>query len=129
MTRIENQLDYNEIVQFMKEFEVDLLNRFGELIIDEPTSTYACINNCKDIDEVKTRVVYNLCRPIGKGLDATPAKRLLNRLNKYFDTDLTKEDMRLMYQELCYVRKLDEFKSFIKRGFPMDELMIKQEEM
>ena len=117
-------LDYNEVVQFMKDFKVDLINRYDDLIIDQPTNTYVTINNCKDIDDVKTRVVYALCRPIGKGLKDKDATRLLNRVNEYFNTLLTKEDMRLLYEKLCYASKLEEFKSFIQRGFPMNELTV-----
>ncbi len=115
-------LNYNEVVQFMKEFKVDSMNRFGELIIDEPTNTYTVINDCKDIEDVKLRVVYSLCRPIGKGLEERAANRLLKRLNDYFNVNLTRDDMRLMYGELCYESKLGVFRDFIKRGFPMGEL-------
>lgn len=117
-------LDYNELFQFMKDFEVDLLNRFGELIIDEPTNTYVSIKKCKDIEEVKLYVVYSLCRPIGKGLDKQPAERLLKRFNKYFNVNLTREDMKLMYGKLCYESKLDEFKDFIRQGFPIGKLKV-----
>lgn len=117
-------LNYNEVFQFMREFGVDFINRYNELIIDEPTNTYVGIENCKDIEDVKTYVVFALCRPIGKGLEDYPAKRLLNRFNNYFGTELTREDMRLMYGELCYTHKLNEFKDFIKRGFPINELKV-----
>ncbi len=116
------ELDYNELVQFMKDFKVDYMNRFGELIIDDTTNTYATINHCKDMGDVEVAVVYALCRPIGKGLKKMPATRLLNNLNRYFDTELTRDDMHLMYRELCYADKLDEFKDFVARGFPMNEL-------
>lgn len=116
------ELDFNEVVKFMKEFKVDYLNRFGELIIDEPTNTYVGINRCKDIEEVKLYVVYALCRPIGKGLEERDANRLLKRFNDYFKVNLTRSDLLLMYGELCYERKLEEFKDFINRGFPMEEL-------
>ena len=115
-------LDYNEVFQFMKEFEVDLLNRFGELIIDEPTNTYVTIKDCNDIEEVKTYVVFALCRPISKGLGEQASSRLLKRLNDYFNVNLTKQDCLLMYRDLCSVSKLEKFKDFIKRGFPIDEL-------
>lgn len=115
-------LDYNGLVQFMKVFKIDYLNRFGELIIDEKTNTYTNIENCEGIDDVELHVVYSLCRPIYKGLDNKHATRLLKRVNDYFEVNLTKEDMGLMYQELCYTTKLEEFKDFIKRGFPMEEL-------
>lgn len=37
-------LNFNEVAKFMKEFRVDFLNRFGELIIDSKTNTFADIN-------------------------------------------------------------------------------------
>jgi hypothetical protein len=115
-------LKLDEVFQFMREFGVDLINRYGDLIIDEPTNTYTSITHCADMDDVKTSVVFALCRPIGKGLRERDAKRLLERLNKYFHTELTRDDMSRLYGRLCYVSKFDEFKDFIKRGFPMSEL-------
>lgn len=116
------KLDYTEVFQFMQDFGIDILNRFNELIIDEPTNTYATISECENIEDVKMRVVFNLCRPIGKGLEIKQANRLLKKFNEYFQTELTREDMRLMYGELCYRDKFEEFKDFIKRGFPIEEL-------
>lgn len=115
-------LNYNEVVEFIKEFKIDFLNRYNELIIDEDSNTYVNIETCNDIDDVKTRVVFALCRPISKGLEIKRAIVLLERFNKYFNTNLTREDMRLMYEKLCYVDKLEQFKEFIKRGFPVSEL-------
>ena len=120
---MEKELDYNEVFKFMTDFGVDFINRYGELIIDQPTNTYTTIKGCKDIEDVKTYVVFSLCRPIGKGLEDKAATRLLKRVNNYFNVNLTKEDVRLMYQELCYTSKVEEFKSFINRGFPMNELV------
>lgn len=115
-------LNYNEVFGFMEEFGIDNINRFGELIIDVPTNTYVTIESCKDIDDVKTYVVFALCRPIGKGLRDRDANRLLDRLNSYFNSLLTKDDMLLMYQHLCYRSKIEQFKSFIQQGFPIAEL-------
>ncbi|MCA1027012.1 hypothetical protein LCM23_13000 [Cytobacillus kochii] len=115
-------MEHNEMVKFMKEFGIDILNRFDELIIDEKTNTYAYIGGCEDFDDVKTRVVFSLCRPISKGLGEKDADRLLERFNKYFGKNLTKDDMLLMYQKLCYPSKIGVFKDFIKRDFPLDEL-------
>lgn len=120
--RMTGNLNYNEVNQFMKDFKIDVLNRFDELIIDVHTNTYTYIGDCKNIDEVKTRVVYSLCRPIGKVLKIPDAMRLLENFNSYFKLELTREDMRLMYQKLCYMSKLEMFNDFIKRGFPMQEL-------
>lgn len=115
-------LNYNDVFQFMKEFGADLINRYEELIIDESSNTYISLKYCKTIDDVKTHVVYSLCRPIGKGLEEKEATRLLGKVNKYFNVKLTRQDMLLMYQELCYESKLNEFGDFIKRGFPIKEL-------
>ena len=117
-----NKLNYNEVFQFMQDFEIDCLNRYGELIIDEKTNTYAIIESCKNIEDVKLYTVFSLCRPIGKGLDSKDAMRLLKKFNRYFKVNLTREDMRLMYGELCYERKIEVFRDFMKRGFPMEEL-------
>lgn len=125
MKNKEMNLDYNEVFQFMREFEVDLLNRYNELVIDEPTNTFASIKHCQDIEEVKANVVMALCRPISKGLESRASTRLLKRINDYFSVNLTKQDMLLMYNELCYESKKEEFKDFVKRGFPMEELRTK----
>jgi hypothetical protein len=116
------KVNYNEVIRFMKEFKIDVLNRFDELIIDMPNNIWANIKGCEDFDDVKTRVVYSLCRPIGKGLEEKAADRLLVKFNEYFKVNLTRDDMLLMYAELCYTSKIEEFKSFINRGFPMNEL-------
>lgn len=106
----------------MKSYGIHTLTYNKELIIDEPTNTYAYIGDCENIEDVEMRVVFNLCRPIGKGLELREANMLLKRLNDYYSTNLSREDMRLMYGELCYRHKFDEFKSFIRRGFPIEEL-------
>jgi len=67
-------------------------------------------------------VVFNLCRQIGKGLEKKQANRLVEKLNKYFHTELSGEDLHLIYLELCYWSKFEDFKDFIKRGFPIEEL-------
>jgi len=115
-------LDYNQVFQFMQVFPVDYINKYGEMIIDEKTNMYSNFKDSKDFDDVLTHVVFSLCRPIAKGLEVKDAKRMLHRINKYFKVNLTREDMHVMYGELCYRDKFDEFKDFIKRGFPMDEL-------
>lgn len=115
-------LDYNQVFEFMQEFGVDYINRYGEMIIDSKTNVYTSIKDCEDIDQVKTRVVFVLCRPIGKGLEVKDAKRLLKKLNNYFKVNLTRDDLHIMYGELCYSDKLGEFEDFVKRGFPVHEL-------
>lgn len=120
--KLNKQLDYNQVFEFMQVFPADFINRYGELIIDQKTNMYTNLKYCNDFDELLTHVVYSLCRPIGKGLEVKDAKRMLHRVNKYFKVNLTREDMHVMYGELCYRDKFDQFKDFIKRGFPMDEL-------
>jgi hypothetical protein len=119
---MESQVNYHEVVKFMKDFGIDILNRFDELIIDMKTNTYAYIGECSTFEDVRMRVVFALCRPIGKGLEIKDANRLLKKFNNYFNTNLTRKDMLLMYQELCYTSKVEEFKAFINDGFPMEQL-------
>lgn len=129
MEETEVTLDYNMVFKFMQDFGVDFINRYQELIIDQPTNTYVSIKSCKTLADVETFVVFALCRPIAKGLSPKPAKQLLRRVNSYFDKELTKDDMHLMYSHLCYLDQFEQFKDFIKRGFPMDELRKEEEEM
>lgn len=119
---MKSELDYNEVILFMKKFGIDYMNRFNEFIIDEQDNIYTTLEHCKTIQDIETSVVFALCRPIGKGLSKIKAKRLLIKVNKYFNANLTRDDMHLMYRRLCYVDKFDEFKDFIRRGFPMGEL-------
>lgn len=121
---MENTLNYLEVLAFMKKFGADFINANNELIIDERTNTYVGLHDCKNMEDVKVMVVFALCRPIGKGLEKKDATRLLKKVNAYFGLELTREDMRLMYGELCYLHKLDAFKSFIDRGFPIAELQV-----
>jgi|GEM_PF-5952812 len=120
--KLQPELNLNEVFQFMQEFKCDFINRFCEIIIDEPTNTYVSINECKSLDDVKARILMSICRPIGKGLELSHANRLLERFNKYFSTNLTRKDMLKIYRDLCYSSKLEENKEFIKRGFPVQEL-------
>lgn len=120
--KLQPELNLNEVFQFMQEFKCDFINRFCEIIIDETTNTYVSINECKSLDDVKARVLMAMCRPIGKGLEINNANRLLDRFNTYFNTDLTRKDMRKIYVDLCYSSKLEENKEFIRRGFPVHEL-------
>lgn len=115
-------LDYNEVFSFMKDFGADFLKSSDEIIIDEQTNTYTYIGKCKNIDEVITNVVYAISRPIGKGLEEEDAKRILHKFNKYFKVNLKKNDFRIIYTELCYPNKLDEFSRFIKDGFPIEKI-------
>jgi len=120
--KLQPELNLNEVFQFMQEFKCDFINRFCEIIIDESTNTYVSINECKSLEDVKARILMSMCRPIGKVLELSHANILLERFNKYFSTDLSRQDMRKIYVELCYSSKLEENKEFIKRGFPVHEL-------
>lgn len=116
------KVDLNEVMKFMEAFGIEALTKRGELIFDYKTNTFAYIADCDDMEDVEMRVVFALCRPIAKGLDKPDANKLLEKVNDYFNSDLTREDMHLMYSELCYRDKFEDFKSFIKKGFPMHEL-------
>lgn len=116
------KVDYEEVFEFMSEFGVAIMTHKKELILDEKNNVFATVEGCSDMWEVKTRVTSAVCRPIGKGLSVRDANRLLEKFNKYFKSKLTREDMLLIYQKLDYERTMNEFKGFVKRGFPMNEL-------
>jgi len=124
----ENRLNYSQVLEFMKQFEIDYINRFDEMIIDHFTNTYVYIGGCLDIDDVVMKTVYAMARPIGKGLEESHAIRLLNKINNYFKTSLTCMDMLTIYEELCYERKLPQFKKFVMNGMPMEEIKLYSKE-
>ena len=124
----ENRLNYSQVLEFMKQFEIDYINRFDEMIIDHFTNTYVYIGGCHDIDDIVMRTVYAMARPIGKGLEESHAIRLLNKINNYFKISLTCGDMLTIYEELCYERKLPQLKKFVMNGMPMEEIMLYSKE-
>jgi len=75
----------------MQNYGINVSNQFNELIIDVASNTYADIKECENIEDMKMVVVFNLCRQIGKGLE---------KLNKYFHTELSREDLHFGYPSL-----------------------------
>lgn len=116
------KLDFDKVFDFANNFGADFINLNKELIIDEKTNTYAPLAECVDIEDVEMITVFCLCRPIYKGLSDKKSKLLMRRVNDYFGVNLNKKDFGVMYRELCYRHKFDEFKKFIKNGFPIKDL-------
>lgn len=117
-------LTQEELFRFMKKFGADFINSNNELIIDFDYNIYFSLNNCKTIEDVEASSLLVLCRPIGKGIRYEKRKwrELLKRFNTYFKCELTREDMREIYGELCYSGMLEALKQFIADGFKMDQL-------
>lgn len=130
----ESTLDYNKVFAFMQKFKIDFLNRINELHIDEMTNLYVSIDECKTIQDVEVAVLSTLCRPLGGFRvleDENQAIKLRNRVNDYFGSNLERYDFLLIYEHLYITSEEDhqEFKDFIKKGFPMHELHLIDEEM
>lgn len=126
MNKNNQTLDYRKVFKYMQDFDIDSLNKTGELIIDEQTNTYVNIVDCMTIDEVKLRVIYALRRPIGKGLNDADANRLLIKINTYYNINLDRNDLLLMYKHLDITTQEGQstFIRFVLRGFPIKELHI-----
>lgn len=120
----EQPLKLEEVFTFMKKFGADFINSNNELIIDLDYNIYFSLNNCKTIEDVEASTVLVLCRPIGKGIRYEKRKwrDLLKRFNTYFKCELTREDMREIYSELCYSGMMEGMKLFISDGFKMDQI-------
>jgi hypothetical protein len=116
------KIDYNQVFEFMQKFNADFINRFEEMIIDRKNNIWIPLKECNNLEDIETWAIMVLCRPIGKALEDKDAKRLLKRVNDYFQSNLSTRDMRIIYGELCYREKIGDMKEFIKRGFPMEEL-------
>ena len=122
MYKVNENLNYAEVFRFMKEYGCDCINENNELIIDLKTNTYTYLGDAPTIEHVKAKVLMSVCRPIYKGLPPRQANQFLRRFNDYFKTELTRDDMGLIYQHLCYGHMIIENVDFIQRGFPMNEL-------
>lgn len=119
---MENTLNYLEVLSFMRAFDADFITAKNELYVDERTNVFISLHDCKTIEDVEYKVIYELCRPIGFGLEKREAKRLLKKINNFYNVKLSRKDMRTLYSKMCFVDTEDAFKSFISRGFPMGEL-------
>lgn len=117
-------MDHNEIIKFMQDFKCDFINQNDEMIIDLDYNIYFDIGMCNDVKDMEAYALLTMCRPIGKGIEYKKRKwrDLLKRFNEYFKCDLTREDMRKIYGELCYSNMENAVKKFIADGFPMDRI-------
>lgn len=120
MTNITFELDFPEVLSFMKKFRCDFINSNGDLIIDKKTNTYTTFNGCKTIEDLEAKVLMSISAALS---NRDPKRKyLLDRINNYFNTHLTLNDMEIIYTKLCYYTKLEENKSFISKGLPVEEL-------
>lgn len=118
------ELDFNEVVDFMRAFQCDFINSQGELIIDHKTNTFTNFNNCKTIQDLEAKVVMAVSSALSGGrCNSNKHKNILLNFNRYFKTKLSFDDIELIYSKLCYWNKIEENKEFIAKGFPMEELV------
>lgn len=118
---MENTLNYLKVLSFMRAFDADFITAKNELYVDERTNIFISLHDCKTMEDVEYKVIYALCRPIGFGLEKREAKRLLQKINNFYKVKLSRKDMRTLYSKMCFDDTEEAFKSFIARGFHMDE--------
>lgn len=116
MTKHEN------ILEVMRRFEIPFMTGAGELIIDVKKNVYCSTAGIESIEEIEASIVMSLTRPIYKGLPAKQALVLLEKVNKRYNTLLTRDDMGDMYTHLCRWHLLPAFQKFIADGFPVDRV-------
>lgn len=117
-------LKQEELFLFMKKIGAEFINYNNELILDLEYNIYFSLNNCHSLADIEASALLVLCRPVGKGISFKKRKwrELLKRFNSYFNCDLTREDMREIYGELCYSGMVEATKQFIADGFQMDNI-------
>lgn len=117
-------VDYKEVFELMKNFNIPVITYNEELIFDIKENVFIYIGDCKDIEDVKVRIVLGLSRPICKGLKPRLANELLRRFNKFFGCNLTKKDFYDIYLVLCYYDKesIENCKKFMRNNFDMEGL-------
>lgn len=117
------ELDYNDVIQLMRDFGAESINEYNEVIFDSQHNIYASISHCESTEDVRATFFYALVRPICKQYVNTFGPGMLKTIvNPLFRTNLTVDDMRTIYRQLCYPEKLDNLKHFIRDGFPMAEI-------
>lgn len=115
--------NYPYILEAMQKINMaSFINVRGEVIWDLDTNTYMSNVAYLDTCQIDTNIVWSLARPIYKGLKPRKAKFFLENLNRYFSTNLTQEDMGVIYRELCYQGTYDQFQKFVKDGLNMEGL-------
>lgn len=113
---------HETILEVMRRFDIPFMNAAGELIIDVKENVYCSTEGIETPEEIEASIVMSVTRPIYKGLSERKALALLDRINRRYDTLLTRDDMGDMYKHLCLWRLLPNFQRFIADGFPMDKI-------
>lgn len=117
------KVPFETALEVAQAFSCEFITVRGELIIDRKTNTYASLDECETKRDVEAKLLMAVSASLSCGDAAKKRKHILAKFNTYFNTNLTFDDMERIYAKLCYAGKLEENKSFIERGFPMEELV------
>ena len=95
------------VLKLMNSFERSFINQHGEFIAHEKGNSYFILKNCKNELDIKCKVLEWFSRDAYKTQPFAPAKKnnefnkfMLDGINKFLDTEFTKEDMELIYTKL-----------------------------
>jgi hypothetical protein len=95
------------VVVVMKCFPRSFINQHGELIVHREANEYFNIAKCADELEIKCKVLEWLSRPASKGEPFRTKKKneeftkfMMDGINNYLGTEFTRDQMKLIYQEL-----------------------------
>lgn len=117
----------DEIFNLMNCFPNSFINDNGEVILSVKGNVYFDAKTCETKEDIAKKLFYWVSRPIGKGIfyegdKARTRQTLLNRLNRYLETNFSFEDMALIYQKLGNGVNPSLTDEFINSGFDMEVL-------
>lgn len=119
----------NYLVECMKIFYNSFINYHNELIIIPKGNIYFCLDNVENEFDLKCKIIEFVSRPASKGIpyqaewrNKKYRKEALDNINKYLNTNFSKDDIELIYAYLggrCN-HKLTE--QFVKSNYDMNLL-------
>ena len=126
-----NQIALN----LMKCFPRSFINEHGEFIAHENANEYFILHNCANDLEIKCKVLEWFSRGASKTEPFNTKKKneefnnfMLDGINKFLNTNFTKEQMRIIYQELGNQVNRSLTTAFILSGYNMDLLLVEGRE-
>lgn len=119
-------VDWNIVQRLMRAFPNSFVNANGEIIVHRDANEYFLFRTCKTELDVQCKVLEWLSRGAYK-TSPFPSERknrkfqdfMLNGINKYLETDFTRDDMDLIYTYLGNACNHDLTVKFVESGYIM----------
>lgn len=119
-------IDFNDIVWLMGCFEGSFINQHGEFIANKKCNAYFNLTACRDMMEVKCKVLEWLSRSASSALAYSSDRRnkkmwdeMRKGINDFLGTSFTHEDMEEIYTYLGNCVNRPKTIRFIESGYDL----------